>query len=126
MSLLKPWATCGRAVAVDSTPLRAKGGVWHKKDRDKGKVPHTTIDTEAHWGKSGYHGWWYGWKLHLACTAARIWIPLAGELTPANHHDNTIATTLIEQLPTDARFVLGDNHYKTAEIERCCYQSKLV
>lgn len=28
-----------------------------KKDRDKGVVPHTSIDAEAHWTKSGWHGW---------------------------------------------------------------------
>ena len=62
---IEPWARCGRAVALDSTLLRARGGVWHKKDREKGEVPHTSIDTEAHWGKSGWHGWVYGWKLHI-------------------------------------------------------------
>jgi hypothetical protein len=56
VALLRPWARSGRAVALDSTLLEAKGGVWHKKDREKGEVPHTSIDTEAHWGKSGWHG----------------------------------------------------------------------
>jgi hypothetical protein len=28
--VLRPWASSGRAVALDSTLLRAKGGVWHK------------------------------------------------------------------------------------------------
>src|SRR5436190_4128776 len=68
VELIRPWASCGRAVALDSTVLRARGGVWHKKDREAGKVPHTSIDTEAHWTKSGWHGWVYGWKLHLATT----------------------------------------------------------
>jgi hypothetical protein len=54
--LIQPWATCGRAAAADSTTLRARGGVWHKNDREKGIVPHTSIDTEAHWTKSGWHG----------------------------------------------------------------------
>jgi hypothetical protein len=27
---LTPWASHGRAVAVDSTPLKTSGGVWHK------------------------------------------------------------------------------------------------
>ena len=54
--LLLPWGQQNGAAAVDSTPLRAKGGVWHKKDREAGLVPHSTIDTEAHWSKSGYHG----------------------------------------------------------------------
>jgi len=64
--------------------LRASGVVWHQKQREKGEVPVGTIDTEAHWTKSGWHGWVYGWKLHVAATVADIWIPLAAELTPAN------------------------------------------
>ena len=28
---LQPWAACGRAVAIDSTVLHARGGVWHVK-----------------------------------------------------------------------------------------------
>jgi hypothetical protein len=47
VSLIQPWATCGRAVAIDSTILRARGGVWHQKHREKGEVPHTSLDTEA-------------------------------------------------------------------------------
>jgi hypothetical protein len=65
VEVLKPWESKGRAVALDSTVLQAKGGVWHKKDKKAGKVPHTSIDTEADWTKSGWHGWVYGWKLHL-------------------------------------------------------------
>src|SRR5262245_51523626 len=30
---LQPWGQEGQVAAIDSTPLRAKGGVWHKKDR---------------------------------------------------------------------------------------------
>jgi hypothetical protein len=61
VALIQPWATCGRAAAIDSTLLRARGGVWHKRDREAGIVPHTSIDTEAHWTTSGWHGWVYGW-----------------------------------------------------------------
>ncbi|MDQ5854646.1 MAG: hypothetical protein M3380_21760, partial [Chloroflexota bacterium] len=68
--------------------LRARGRVWHKKDWEAGAVPHTSIDTEAHWTKSGWHGWVYGWKLHIVTTVANVWIPLAAELTPANAADN--------------------------------------
>src|SRR4029079_5812445 len=34
--LLRPWEEQSGAAAVDSTPLRAKGGVWHQKDREAG------------------------------------------------------------------------------------------
>src|SRR5512141_2613118 len=36
VALIQPWLRYGRAVAIDSTILLANGGVWHKKDRDKG------------------------------------------------------------------------------------------
>jgi hypothetical protein len=56
VELLQPWSHSGRAVAIDSTVLRARGGVWHKKDREAGVVPHSSIDIEAGWTKSGWHG----------------------------------------------------------------------
>jgi plasmid stabilization system protein ParE len=124
VELLKPWAKCGRAVAIDSTPLRAKGGVWHKKDKKSGKVPHTSIDTEAGWTKSGWHGWVYGWKLHLAVCVGEVWIPLAARLTPADVADNQIAPALIEELPEEVRFVLGDTHYNAENVREKCEQTE--
>jgi hypothetical protein len=127
VALIEPWARCGRAVAIDSTVLRASGGVWHKKDREAGIVPHSSIDTEAGWTYSGWHGWVYGWKLHLACTVAGVWIPLAARLTPANVHDGRIAPLLIEQLPEEARFVLGDKHYDAKDLkERCLTDGRFL
>ncbi len=120
VGLLDPWAGGGRAVALDSTVLHARGGVWHKKHREAGVVPHTSIDTEAGWTKSGWHGWVYGWKLHLATTVAAVWIPLAAELTPANTADNEPAPRLLDELPSDARFVLGDTHYNDPAIRHHC------
>jgi hypothetical protein len=122
VGLLKPWAKRGRAVAIDSTVLRARGGVWHKKDKEAGIVPHSSIDTEAEWTKSGWHGWVYGWKLHLACTVAGLWIPLGARLTPANVHDGRIAPLLIGELPEEARFVLGDKHYDARDLKKMCLQ----
>jgi hypothetical protein len=126
VTLLQPWASSGRAVAMDSTALRAKGGVWHKKHREQGLVPHSSIDTEAHWSKSGQHGWWYGWKLHLASTVAAVWIPLAAELTPANVHDGTVAPQHIDHLPLEARFVMGDSHFNTPDLRARCWQTNRI
>jgi hypothetical protein len=123
---LRPWAECGRAVALDSTLLRASGGVWHKKHREAGEVPHTSIDTEAGWTKSGWHGWVYGWKLHLATTVAAVWIPLAARLTPANEADNEVAPLLIEELPEEVRFVLGDLHYNAPNVRARCEPERML
>ena len=109
--LSQPWATCGRVAAIHSTVLRARGGVWHKKDREVGHVPHTDMDTEAHWTQSGWRGWVYGWKLHLVPTVATVWIALVADLTPANVVDNEHAIWLLPEEPAEARYLLGDQYY---------------
>ncbi len=124
VALIQPWATCGRAVAIDSTVLRARGEVWHKQDREAGVVPHTSIDTEAHWTKSGWHGWGYGWKLHLVATVAGVWIPLAATLSAANRDDGEEALTLLRDLPAEVRYVLGDRHYNTPAVRETCEQAE--
>ena len=123
---IRPWAESGRAVALDSTVFRALGGVWHKKHREKGEVPHTRIDTEAAWTKSGDHGWVYGWKLHVAITVASVWIPVAAGLRPANEADNVVAEGLLPDLPAETRFVLGDRHYNAPNIREACESQDLL
>ena len=124
VEVLKPWESRGRAVALDSTTLQAKGGVWHNKDKEAGRVPHTSIDTEAGWTKSGWHGWVYGWKLHLAIAVCEVWIPLCARLTPANTADNEVAPHLIEELAAEARFVLGDIHYNAPNVREACQSTE--
>ncbi len=122
IDLIEPWTTCGRAVAIDSTVLRARGGVWHQKHREKGEIPHTSIDTEAHWTKSGWHGWVYGWKLHVVSVVASVWFPVAAILTPANVGDSEPAPDLLREVPAEVRFVLGDRHYNTPDLHQLCQQ----
>ena len=121
--LIQPWLISGRAVAIDSTILRARGGVWHQKHREKGELPHTSIDTEAHWTKSGWHGWAYGWKLHVVSVVAAVWFPLAAVLTPANVADSEPAPDLLREVPAEVRFVLGDRHYNTPDLHENCDQA---
>src|SRR5215204_4874738 len=114
--------------------MRASGGhrqqraqsqgrsVAQEGQRGGGGATHPSIDTEADWTKSGWHGWIYGWKLHLACTVAGVWIPLGARLTPANVHDGRIAPLLIGELPEEARFVLGDKHYDARHLKKMCLQ----
>lgn len=123
VELIQPWVTSGRAVAIDSTILRARGGVWHQKHREKGELPHTSIDPEAHWTKSGWHGWVYGWKLHVVSVVAGVWFPLAAVLTPANVGDSEPAPALLQEVPADVRFVLGDRHYNTPELHVNCHHA---
>jgi hypothetical protein len=127
VALVQPWLAHGRAIALDSTPLQARGGVWHQHDRAHGVVPPSSIDTDAHWTKSGWHGWVDGWKLHLGSVVAGAWIPLAAELTAANVADAAVALALLAEVPAEVRFVLGDRHYNTPAMrERCNRDGRIL
>jgi hypothetical protein len=126
VALLNPWATGGRAVAVDSTVPRACGASGIRRTEKRGKCPVSSMDTEAHCTKSGWHGWVYGWKLHIACVVAAVWIPVVASLTAANPADNEVAPALIGELPTGARFVLGDIHYNAPDVQAACEQTQRI
>jgi hypothetical protein len=119
IDLIQTWASTGRAVAIDSTVLRAQGGVWHQKHREKGERPHTSIDPEAHWTKSG----WHGWKPHVVSVVAAVWFPIAAVLTPAKVADSEPAPALLGQVPAEDRFVLCDRHYNTPALREVCEQA---
>jgi hypothetical protein len=125
--LLQPWQQgdqeYGHTTAIDTTPIKARG-VWHSKDKQAGIAPSTAIDTEAGWSRSQYHGWWWGYKLHLLVTAAPHWLPLGADLTPANVGDNTHARRLLQgplqDLPGEVRIMLGDQLYNDKQLRTLC------
>jgi hypothetical protein len=119
-ALIDPWQDGSHIAAIDSTVIRANGGVWHKQDREATIVPHTSIDTEAHWTKSGWQGWVSGWKLHLIVSVGPVWLPLAADVTPANAADNEVAFGILEDLTTPLRYLLGDMSYNDPELRDMC------
>jgi hypothetical protein len=121
--MIQPWATCGRAAAIDRTLWRARGGVWHKQDRAAGIVPHPSIATAAHGSTSGWHGWVDGWTLPLVTTVAGVWMPLAAALTAAHVADHVHALTRLPELPVEVRDVLGDQHDHDPVIDAVCGQA---
>ncbi len=52
---------------TDKSLFKAQGPVWHQADRQAGRIPAKLrhLDTDGSWSKSGYHGWVYGYGLHL-------------------------------------------------------------
>jgi hypothetical protein len=51
----------------------------------EGIIPHTSIDTEASWAKSDYHGWRFGYGLHLIVNQFRF--PIAAIVATASDKD---------------------------------------
>lgn len=56
----------------DQSLFKAQGSVWHQSDRKMGRIPEglRNLDQDATWKKSGYHGWVYGYGIHLTSTQA--------------------------------------------------------
>ncbi|HEV2110344.1 MAG TPA: transposase [Gammaproteobacteria bacterium] len=123
---LRLWEEDGRAVALDSTALQARGKPWHQRQRRTGLCPDTRIDRDAHWCQAGWHGWVYGYKLHTlltVCPQLGVWVPLAAAVTPANVADCAQAPLLLDDLAplVLARLlVLADSAYRGSAIEQRC------
>jgi hypothetical protein len=63
-----------RALYEDKSLFKAKGPGWHQSDRQAGRIPEKlrNLDTDATWSKSGYHGWVYGYGMHLTDNGAGL------------------------------------------------------
>jgi hypothetical protein len=60
-----------RHLYEDASLFKAQGPIWHQSDRQQGRIPPKLrhLDTDATWTKSAYHGWVYGYGLHLTSNA---------------------------------------------------------
>lgn len=84
----------------DKSLFKALGPVWHQSDRQAGRIPEKLrkLDTDATWSKSGYHGWVYGYGLHITCNE---------EAFPATVQVETAAVSESEVLDQKAETILA-------------------
>jgi len=63
----EPAAEVQVASAIDGRMYKARGPLWHQKQRKKGVIPRylRNVDTDSEWSKSGYRGWVQGYRLVL-------------------------------------------------------------
>jgi hypothetical protein len=86
----------------DKSLFKAHGPVWHQSDRLQGHVPDKLrhLDTEATWSKSAYHGWVYGYGLHLTTNQAgfpvlmQVETAAYSETAAVEHKETAILETL--------------------------------
>jgi len=99
-------------VYEDKSLFKAAGPVWHQKDRHNDHLPKGLrgVDKTATWSKSGYHGWVYGYGLHL--TSIRNGFPLMFEVLPANVNERKVLDTKKDRLiEKGVRCIVADNGY---------------
>lgn len=99
---------------VDKSVFRALGGIWHKKHMLLALVPHSSIDTAASWAKSAYHGWRFGYGLHLIVNELRF--PIAALVTTASAPDKNQILPLLNGLLPNIYMLVGDAGYRMVRL----------
>jgi hypothetical protein len=103
-------AACASDVLVmDGSLFKARGPVWHQRDRLAGRVPDKlrNLDQDASWGKSGYHGWVYGYRLHCTCNLAGF--PKLVRVTTGSTAESSVVDELERAVLERQPAVVGDN-----------------
>ena len=111
-SVAKTTGFLQEVVYEDKSLFKAAGPVWHQKDRLKDHLPKDLrgVDTTATWSKSGYHGWVYGYGLHL--TSIRNGFPVMFDVLPANVNERKVLDTKKDRLlAKGVRCIVADNGY---------------
>ena len=103
-----------RIACIDKSVFRANGGIWHKKHRKQGIVPHPSIDTDASWAKSAYHGWRFGYGLHLVANVHRF--PVMACVRTAANKDYHQLLHLLTPLMQQCRLVIADAGYRSIQM----------
>ncbi len=103
-------------LVTDKSLFKAQGPVWHQRDRAVGRIPAglRQLDTEATWSKSGYHGWVYGYGLHLTCNDAAF--PTLVQVETGAVAESDVLDQQAETILTDLapETVAADNSYTQA------------
>jgi hypothetical protein len=83
-------AFASRELYEDKSLFKAQGPVWHQSDRQAGRIPPGLhhLDTEATWSKSAYHGWVYGYGVHLS--GNRAGFPKLVQVETASVSESTV------------------------------------
>ena len=101
-----------RVLVEDASLFKAHGPVWHQSDRLAGRIPENlrNLDQEASWRKSAYHGWVYGYSLHLTCN--RSGFPKLVQVETACIAECRVLEAKKEVLfALDPQAIVGDNAY---------------
>lgn len=94
---VKPQPDQPEASAIDGRMYEARGPLWHKKDRENGRIPAglRNVDTESRWSKSGYRGWVQGYRLVLQGLVFPAPVPVFAAWRPNNENEAQIAGTAL-------------------------------
>jgi hypothetical protein len=112
LAAVEPGPEEPQASAIDGRMYQAQGPLWHKRDREQGRMPAglRNVDTESAWSKSGYRGWVQGYRLVLQGLVFPAPVPLFARWCPNSVGESTVLEEALaaDQLPL-TELVLGDS-----------------
>ena len=117
-------------LAVDGSMIEALGPVWHQSDKAYAHIPEKlrNLDLTAEWGKSGYHGWVYGYKTMALCncTPGQPYVFVDGWLLKANACETVSLRQELENrpLPASNQLLFGDSGFDDKSLFQLCHQQK--
>lgn len=101
-----------RHVAGDKSLIEAQGPPWHKRDRERGKVP-SGVDQDSTWGYSEHDGWVQGFSYEVVVSATKgtVVFPLVASVDTASAAEVRTFQDKILQLPAATTTVSVDSGY---------------
>lgn len=101
-----------RHVAGDKSLIEAQGPAWHKRDRERGKVP-PGVDRESTWGYSEHDGWVQGFSYEVVVSAVkgRVVFPLLASVDVASAAEVRTFAAKVPELPAATETVSLDSAY---------------
>jgi len=104
----------------DKSIFRAKGGIWHKKNKKEGIIPHPSIDTNASWAISPYHKWRFGFGLLIFTNENRF--PVACYADTASFNEPLQAANMLSPFKGWLGILVGDAAYTVWAIVKKLWQ----
>src|ERR1051326_130647 len=101
-----------RHLAVDKSLIEAHGPRWHKRDRERGRVP-AGVDQASTWGYSEHDGWVQGFSYEVVVSATKntVVFPLLASVDTASAAEVRTFAPKIDQLPEQTQTVSLDAAY---------------
>ena len=107
-------------VAVDKSLIAARGPLWHKGDRQAGRIPKGLhgVDQDSTWGYSQHDGWVQGYSFEVLVTATTgsTVFPLVASADTASAKETQTCREKVAALPENVRYVLADSGYDSNEL----------
>jgi hypothetical protein len=106
--------------AIDGRMYEARGPRWHKKDRQRKRLPAglRNVDQDSRWSKSGYRGWVQGFRLVVQGLVFPAPVPIFAAWRANNLNEAQVALEAIPagELPI-LDVLLGDQTYASPDLQ---------